>query len=827
MIGSLSRADYYETDILASVTLAQGIYEGGWGRYSLPVGGNNLFGIKAYSTWSGMVYDQNEHLLYSSYEDFTIAKGQSYINKVSAWRAHESWAESVKVHSSLFLNESKYAAVVGETDYAVMAQAIVDAGYCNDNGYADTVIELIEQYGLTEYDDLTPDSDGIVAITTEQERARLDIGETYTVPLTYYPAGKTPSSVVWASDNTSVATVDQNGKVTALAHGTTLITATLENGREACCIVYVDCNATIIDKDVYVYASPTSATTYDKIYRGEGVKVTSDAVYTNSSGEKLMAVKGYNRKGELVNGYVLAQNVYLNERNVSDIAVIKDSFTLKAGDSYTVKTVVAPADAADTALTWTSSNTSVATVDQNGVITAKTNGTATVKAAAAGGASVTLNITVASDYREYTAVVSAYEYVNVRAETDASSTRVGKIPFLSEVTVIGEPVGKWYKVTGATSSGTVITGYADSAYVRLVAEGSELQYAVAPSGIAIYSEPSTSSTSYGSLVSGSDYAILETLTDNWYYVVGLKSSSSGVYGYAKIGDVSTEPGVGSGAGTEAWYGRTTSDLYVRLGAGTGFGIVGRFAEGTDIVITGENNGWYKVSGVSNEGVQISGYSSADYIDILYTGVTTSNLRVRASDSTESEIVTTLSSGDEVVIVGEILESGWYLVEVNGYTGYCSGTYISVTGKLPAEGVDVPDVEFSITDPDYVISDSVLTGLSVKTTAAEFLSGFNGNVTVVDASGNALSSTAYVGTGCVLRVTANGTVTNVATVLIKGDVNGDGLLDLFDALAVKRNFLGTYDMNGVYLKAACVSGSTEVSIIDYVMIKRAILGTYTL
>jgi len=304
LLGSLARADYYEHDILASVTLSQAIYEGGWGRYSLPVGGNNLFGIKAYHTWDGQVYDPQEHMLYDSYQDFVTTKGQSYVNKYSAWRAHENWAESVDVHSSLFLNESQYAAVIGEKNYKTMVRAIVDGGYCTDNGYAETVIKLIEQYGLTHYDDITPDEDGVVAITARKERAYLDIGDSYTIPLTVYPQEAVPSSIKWESDTPNVATVDENGNVTAIAHGTAFITATLENGREACCIVYVDCNATIIDDDVFVYASPTSSTHYDRIYRGNPVKVLTDAIYVNSNGEDVLAVKGYNRKNVLVTGYV-------------------------------------------------------------------------------------------------------------------------------------------------------------------------------------------------------------------------------------------------------------------------------------------------------------------------------------------------------------------------------------------------------------------------------------------------------------------------------------------------------------------------------------------
>ncbi len=828
VLGSLARADYYETDILASVTLAQAIYEGGWGRYSLPVGGNNLFGIKAYSTWSGMVYDQNEHMLYNSYEDFTIAKGQSYINKVSAWRAHKSWAESVSVHSSLFHNESKYAAVVGEKDYSVMAYAIVDAGYCDDYGYAETVIKLIEQYGLTEYDDLSADEDGIVAVTAPQERVWLEIGETFTVPLAYYPSDKIASSVVWASDDESVATVDENGVVTAKAHGMTLVTATLENGREACCIVYVDCNATVIDKDVTVYASPSSSASNGEIYRGNTVKVTSDTVYTDASGNKMLAVTGYSKKNTLISGYVLAERIYRNERKVSQISLIKDDYTLKVGDTYTVKTVVAPYDAVDTDLIWVSSDDNVASVDQNGAVTAQKLGTAVITAKSAGGKSVSVNITVADSYREYPAVVSAYEYLSVRSEPDASSSRVGKISFLSKVAVIGEPEGKWYTVRGASTDGKVITGYADAAYIRLVDDASSVEYATAPANIGVYGKTDITSLKFGELDEGSEYAILETLDNNWYYVVGLKTTGSGVYGYAQITDTNYNPDINAGAESDAWYGRTTSDLYVRTGAGSSYGIVGKFALGTDIVISGEENGWYKVSGKSTEGTDISGYSSAAYILTLYAGVTTSNLRVRDSDSTDGAIVGTLSLGDEVVIVGEMLESGWYAVETDNLSGYCSGEYITVTGKLPAEAGTNPPVtteDFEIINSDYAISNGVLAGVTTETTVKAFLEGFKGDVAVINPSGDVMKETDVVGTGCVLRVNDNGSYDYVATVMIKGDVNSDGLIDSFDYVTVKRSFLGTHNLEGVYLTAACVSGGSYLRIVDYVMIKRAVMGNY--
>jgi uncharacterized protein YjdB len=54
------------------------------------------------------------------------------------------------------------------------------------------------------------------------------------------PANATNKGVTWASDNTAVATVDDNGKVTAVALGTAKITVTTEDGgKEAICWVKV------------------------------------------------------------------------------------------------------------------------------------------------------------------------------------------------------------------------------------------------------------------------------------------------------------------------------------------------------------------------------------------------------------------------------------------------------------------------------------------------------------------------------------------------------------------------------------------------------------
>lgn len=846
LIGSLSRADYYKTDVLGSVTLAQAIYEGGWGRYSLPVGGNNLFGIKAYSTWEGMVYDQKTSTLYSSYNDYLFTEGQGHINTYSAWRAHKNWAESVAVHSALFANESKYHAVIGEKDYKVAAKAIVDAGYCDDYGYVDTVIKLIEQYGLTEYDDLTPDEDGVVAVVTDPERVFLDIGGSYTVPLTFYPETAVASEVVWASDNESVATVDENGNVTAVAHGMTLITATLKNGREACCIVYVDCNATVIDKDATVYTSPSlDAGNVGKIYRGTAIKVTEETVYNDGKGNKFYNVSGYNSKGELVSGYADATYIYRNKRAVGNIALTKDDITLKTGDTYTVKTAVSPADAFDTELIWVSDNDGIASVE-NGVITANAVGETVVTAKTAGGCERKIKVTVANEYREYRAVVSGYENITVRTEPTSAATRAGKLDYLTEVKVIGEPVGEWYFINGRDKDGKEIRGYANSIYVRLIPDEATVTYGTAKSGVTVYSESDEYSISYGSLKEGSTYALLhEDKESGWSYIIGVKTNNEALHGYARLdnsGNTETPPVEDDEIPAGSYYGRTLSELNVRESGANGSNSLGIFAKGTQIIITGEaEDGWFAVRGLDKNGNEVSGYSSAQYITVLYSGkVNATSLNVRA-EAVSGEVVGRFKNSEMIIVVGEAVD-GWYSVESldGSIKGYSSADYIKIEGKLLAkeeeeDPVDPPippdppkpKPEFEITDKTLSIENGVLHGVKLDTTVAELKNGFSEGVVIADRSGNIMQDSAFVGTGCSIIFVSEGIGEKKADVLVMGDVDGDGTVTAYDYLFVSRHFFGTFVLDELSLEAALVSGRGELNVIDYVLIKRHFFGTYVI
>ena len=85
---------------------------------------------------------------------------------------------------------------------------------------------------------------------------------------------------------------------------------------------------------------------------------------------------------------------------VSGVALDKTSAELQVGKTLTLTATVTPDNATDKAVAWTSSNDAVVTVDANGVVTAKAEGTATITATA-GGKTATCTVTVKAAPRYY------------------------------------------------------------------------------------------------------------------------------------------------------------------------------------------------------------------------------------------------------------------------------------------------------------------------------------------------------------------------------------------------------------------------------------------
>lgn len=140
-LGPMAREDRKKTKILASLTIAQAILESAWGDSGLTKNANNLFGIKGKYNGQGYLCKTFEY----------DAKGNRY-ETTAEFKKYPSWQESVNDHSALFLRLPRYANLIGCTDYRQACENVQADGYATAPNYAGSLIKLIEQYQLYEYD---------------------------------------------------------------------------------------------------------------------------------------------------------------------------------------------------------------------------------------------------------------------------------------------------------------------------------------------------------------------------------------------------------------------------------------------------------------------------------------------------------------------------------------------------------------------------------------------------------------------------------------------------------------------------------------------------
>ena len=157
----------------------------------------------------------------------------------------------------------------------------------------------------------------------------------------------------------------------------------------------------------------------------------------------------------------------------------------------------------------------------------------------------------------------------------------------------------------------------------------------------------------------------------------------------------------------------------------------------------------------------------------------------------------------------------------------SGTVFTIwnygtgTDKVYADDVQlfqVPPVAF---DSNYNISsNNIVTNIQAGTTVSQVKQGltYNSNTTVTFYSNSSKSSTiaddGTVGTGTIIEATNGSNVVDF-TIVIYGDVNGDGAINLNDLVSLRNYVLGTLSLSGVYQQAGNLYGESDISLNDLV------------
>lgn len=256
-------------------------------------------------------------------------------------------------------------------------------------------------------------------------------GQTYQLKATASPSNATTKSVTWKSSNTKVVTVNSAGKLTAVRNGSATITATAKDGskKTATCKVTVKIPTVVKVNSVSLNKNDLALTSKGQSYQLRATVSPSNAsnksVKWTSSNTKVATVSSSGKVTAVANGNttitataadgsgkkdICAVTVNIPKPvdptptptpsvvKVSSVSLNQSSLSLtKKGQTAQLSTSVAPYNATNKSINWSSSNSNVATVS-NGVVTAVGNGSATITATAADGSgkkdscAVTVNI---------------------------------------------------------------------------------------------------------------------------------------------------------------------------------------------------------------------------------------------------------------------------------------------------------------------------------------------------------------------------------------------------------------------------------------------------
>ena len=237
-------------------------------------------------------------------------------------------------------------------------------------------------------------------ITISKEDTTLEAGMTLQLSATITPENA-DETVQWSTSAAEIATVDGNGMVTAVAPGVAVITATTsESGLTA------ECRVTVVEPIIRVTKVTIDETSVpSRIKVGESVQLAATVEPENAVDKTVTWSIGDNEYVSLTPDGVLtgiketgrSRSVIITATagGISDVCSPRirveaaagavtgvwldcTGITVGVGGTWQLNATVEPDDAQNKSVTWESSDESVATVDENGLVTGKSAGSATV-----------------------------------------------------------------------------------------------------------------------------------------------------------------------------------------------------------------------------------------------------------------------------------------------------------------------------------------------------------------------------------------------------------------------------------------------------------------
>lgn len=253
-----------------------------------------------------------------------------------------------------------------------------------------------------DFKSINPIGAEVTEIKLDKSSASISIGENLTLTATIEPENAVDKTIVWTSSDENIATVTE-GVVTGVNVGNVTITATTSNGLAATCKVTVTpVSPTSIDlniKDMVLFIGQSE--TIQAVIRP--ANTTYPTVTWHSENESIATVSANGKVTGIAEGVATITAkcgnvsatcvVTVNPIPASNIEITSGNVTLTIGSSTKLAAKVSPESTTHPEVEWSSSDTGIATITADGIVTAVSLGTVVITAKC-GNVSTTCTVTV-------------------------------------------------------------------------------------------------------------------------------------------------------------------------------------------------------------------------------------------------------------------------------------------------------------------------------------------------------------------------------------------------------------------------------------------------
>lgn len=325
--------------------------------------------------------------------------------------------ETAKIKATVTPSNATEKAITWKSTNEKVAKA--DNGNITPVSQGTATIIASTANGLSASAVVTVTASGIQAekVTLNADKAELTIGETFEASAIISPADTANQLIKWQSSDNNIARV-KDGVITAKSIGTACITATAVNGVSASMTVTV--KSKVVTGDVMYFEKPENWGNSIKCYiwndtytnngwPGVSMEEYSDGIYvieypsdkgdinvifndgSNQTADLKAVVNGYYNK----DGYVRTES--LEKIEVEKVVVSEQSIEMKPDEEQKISAYVLPEDAANQKLVYSTTDSNVVKVENDGTIKSTGAGTAVVYCTANNGVVAQVEITVEDD----------------------------------------------------------------------------------------------------------------------------------------------------------------------------------------------------------------------------------------------------------------------------------------------------------------------------------------------------------------------------------------------------------------------------------------------